>query len=133
MALSPCEILRRLHAALEAGKHGDDLRDLFTEDAVTTERPNVLQPKGGTADLARMLEASKRGAGLLEKQSFDLLWAADVGSTAIVRLKWTGVIARAVGPFRQGQVLTAFIAQFVETRGDRIASIETFDCYEPLS
>lgn len=132
MTLSPCEVIRRLHAALEAGKHGDELRGLFTEDAVTTERPNLMKPRGATADLAQILEASKRGAGLLERQSFEILWAADVGSTAVVRLKWAGVVARAVGPFRQGQVLTAFIAQFVETRDDRVASIETFDCYEPL-
>ena len=55
-----------------------------------------------------------------------------VGDTAIVRLTWTGVVARAVGPFREGQVLTARVAQFVETRDGRIAAIETFDCYEPF-
>jgi ketosteroid isomerase-like protein len=133
VALSPCEIARRLHAALEAGKHDDELRPLFTDDAVTTEHPNLLKPTGATADLSQMLEASKRGAGLLEKQSFEVLWATDVGNTAILRLKWSATIARTVGSFRRGQVLTAFVAQFVETRDDRIASIETFDCYEPVS
>ena len=49
-----------------------------------------------------------------------------------MRLTWTGVGARAVGPFREGQTLTAHIAQFVETRDERIATIETFDCYEPF-
>jgi hypothetical protein len=54
------------------------------------------------------------------------------GSLAIVRLTWTGVIARSVGSFREGQVLSAHIAQFIDTRDGRIASIETFDCYEPF-
>lgn len=35
--------------------------------------------------------------------------------------------------FRAGQTLTAHIAQFISTRDGRIASIETFDCYEPFS
>jgi hypothetical protein len=131
--MSPCEVLRRLHEALAAGKHGDELRAFFTEDAVTKEHPNLTKPRGATANLSQILEASKRGAGLLEKQTYDVFSAIDVGNMAIVRLKWTGVVARSVGPFRQGQVLTAYIAQFVETRGDRVASIETFDCYEPLS
>jgi len=43
------------------------------------------------------------------------------------------VIARAAGPFREGQVLTAHIAQFIESQDGRVASIETFDCYEPFS
>jgi hypothetical protein len=59
--------------------------------------------------------------------------ASEAGNTATLRLTWTGVIARAVGPFREGQVLIAHIAQFIEWRDGRIASIETFDCYEPFS
>jgi ketosteroid isomerase-like protein len=47
-------------------------------------------------------------------------------------LTWTAVVARNIGPFREGQVLTAHIAQFIETRDGRVASIETFDCYEPF-
>jgi ketosteroid isomerase-like protein len=58
--------------------------------------------------------------------------AVEHGSTAILRLTWTAVVARNIGPFREGQVLTAHIAQFIETRDGRIASIETFDCYEPF-
>jgi pimeloyl-ACP methyl ester carboxylesterase len=50
----------------------------------------------------------------------------------VLRLTWTGEIAREAGAFRQGQKLTAHIAQFIETRGERIARIETFDCYEPF-
>ena len=59
--------------------------------------------------------------------------AGEAGNTAVLRLTWTGVIARTVGPFREGQVLTAHIAQFIETRDGRVASIETYDCYEPFS
>ena len=129
---TPIAITRRLHAALEAGRHGEDLRSLFTDDATTLEHPNLIKPAGATSDLAQMLSASTAGAGLLSSQRYEVRDALESGDLAVLRLRWTGVIGRDIGPFREGQRLTAHIAQFVHTRDGRIASIETYDCYEPL-
>lgn len=130
---SPIAATRALHAALESGAHGDQLRPLFTEDAYTIEHPNLIKPKGAKTSLEQMLAASSAGAGLLATQRYDVHSALEQGDTAIVRLTWTGTIARTLGALREGQVLTAHIAQFVTVRKGRIASIETFDCYEPFS
>ena len=132
MPTSPSAIAKALHAALEAGRHGDDLRPLLTHDATTIEHPNVLKPRGATSDLEQMLAASTVGAALLAEQRYDVHDAVETGDLAILRLTWTGVIARDVGPFRAGQRLSAHIAQFVRTRDGRVAGIETYDCYEPL-
>jgi hypothetical protein len=133
MAASPIAIARALYTALEAGQHGEALRVLFTDDALTLEHPNLIKPRGGTAELAQMLAASSAGAGLLAKQSYDVHSALELGSLAIMRLTWTGVIARDAGPFCAGQQLTAKIAQFIETRDGRVAAIETYDCYQPFT
>ena len=82
--------------------------------------------------LEQMLAASQAGAKLLAQQTYTVRHELEQGNLAILRLTWTGVIRSAVGPFREGQQLTAHIAQFIETRDGRIASIETFDCYEPF-
>src|SRR5262249_28595138 len=132
MTNSPLAVARALHVALEAGKHGEDLRPFFTDDASTVEHPNLIKPSGAVVPLERMLLASSAGAGLLAKQTYDVRSAIEFDDTAILRLKWTGVVARAVGAFNEGQVLTAHIAQFIKTRDGRVASIETFDCYEPF-
>jgi hypothetical protein len=132
MHRTPLDVARALHAALEAGQHGAALRQYFTEDAITLEHPNLIKPRGATAGLEQMLAASSAGAGLLSKQTYAVRSAMERGDTAILRLTWTGVIARDVGKFHIGQVLTAHIAQFISVRGGRIASIETFDCYEPF-
>lgn len=129
---SPGAIARALHAALEAGMHGDDLRPFLTDDATTIERPNRLKPDGATSTLEQMLTASTAGAGLLAGQRYDVRDIVESGDLAILRLTWTGTIARDIGPFRAGQQLTAHIAQFVRTRDGRVASIETYDCYEPF-
>lgn len=130
---TPTAIALRLYAAIEAGKHGPELAAFFTEDAGTLEHPNLIKPRGAQVALEAMLAASAAGAGLLSRQSYDVRSTLDVGSLAIVRLRWTGIIARAVGPFREGQELVAHIAQFIDTRDGRVASIETFDCYEPFA
>ena len=64
------------------------------------------------------------------RQRYDVHSEIRDGDLAIVRLTWTGEVGRDIGPFREGQVLTAHIAQFVETRDGRITKIETFDCFE---
>jgi ketosteroid isomerase-like protein len=130
---SPAGIARALHAALEAGTHGDDLRPLFTDDAVTIERPNRLKPNGATSTLAAMIANSSAGAGMLSSQRYDIHDAVESGDIAILRLTWTGTIARDIGPFHAGQELVAHIAQFIRTRDGRVASIETYDCYEPFA
>ena len=132
MARTPVEAIRALHAALEAGKHGEELRPFFTEDAFTLEHPNLLKPKGARTPLAQMLAASTAGAGLLARQRYEVHDAIEHGDTAIVRLTWTGVVAKEAGPFRPGHELVARIAQCARVRDGRIASIETYDCYEPF-
>jgi ketosteroid isomerase-like protein len=129
---APSAIARLLYAALETGKHGASLAHLFAPDAITITHPNLVTPRGGRADREAMLRASEAGASLLSRQTYEVLSVIEDGATAVVRLRWSGVVARDVGPYREGQILRAHVAQFVETRDDRIVSIETFDCYEPL-
>lgn len=125
-------LTRELHAAIESGAHGDALAHLFTDDVITVERPNAISPTGRTVDGEQMRAASTAGAGLLSAQRYDVWSAQAVDDTAIVRLTWTGTVARDAGPFTAGQVLTAHIAQFVTARDGRICRIETYDCYEPF-
>jgi ketosteroid isomerase-like protein len=132
MSKSAIDVARALHAALAAGKKGVELRDLFDEGATVLEHPNLVKPQGGTAGLDELLRQSESGANLLAEQRYEVHSAIEHGETAIVRLTWTGVIGRDIGRFRAGQVLTAHIAQFIETRHGRVSAIETFDCYEPL-
>jgi hypothetical protein len=128
----PIAIVRALHSALESGVNGEAPRPYLTADATTVERPNRLKPAGAVSTLAEMLANSAAGAALLAEQRDDVQHAVEVGDLAILRLTWTGVIARDLRPFTEGQRLTAHIAQFVTTRDGKVARIETYDCYEPF-
>ena len=133
MSQSPITVARALHGALEAGLNGKALEEFFTPDASTIERPNLIKPRGALIGLPEMMSNSTAGAGLLARQSYELVDAVAHDDLAILRLLWTGTVARDVGPFRARQQLTAHIAQFVTTRDGRISKIETYDCYEPFS
>src|SRR5262245_45258458 len=89
---------RALHAALEAGQHGEALRPLFTADVSTVTRPNAIAPHGSVASLEQMLAASSAGARLLEHQRYELLSTIEHGETVICRVRWSGVIRAAAGP-----------------------------------
>lgn len=130
--MSALELARSLHEALVAGHHGEDLRPLFTDDAVTIEHPNLLNPDGATMQLEEMLAGATAGARLLARQRYDVHQAIDRDEEAVLRLSWTGVVARDAGPFAEGQELCAHIVQFIRTRDGRIHEIETYDCYEPF-
>jgi hypothetical protein len=132
MAGDPISVATSLLRALEAGQRGEDLRKYFAPAASTIEHPNRLKPEGARLTLDQMLTASEVGAGLLSSQRYDVRSAVAAGNTAILRLTWSGVIASDAGSFRHGDELVAHIAQFVETAGGLITSIETFDCYEPF-
>ena len=129
---SPIETAQALHTAIELGRVGQELEDLFTKDVTLTEYPNLVKPAGGSVGLRDLLAASRAGARLLGEQRYDVHHVAQHGNTAILRLTWTGTVGADVGRFAAGQRLTAHVAQFITVRDRRISNIATYDCYEPF-
>jgi ketosteroid isomerase-like protein len=80
-----------------------------------------------------MAAQAKTGAAILATQRYEVHDAIESPGAVAVRLTWTGVMARDVGLLRSGQVLTAHVAQFFTIRAGRIATIETYDCYQPIA
>jgi ketosteroid isomerase-like protein len=130
--MTPYELASALHQALMAGRHGEDIRHLFTDNAVTID-PNALQPHGGRKHLEEMLAGSTTGANLLKRQEYEVHQAVESGDEVVLRLTWTGRVREAAGPFAARQQLRAHIVQFIRTHEGRIREIETYDCYEPFA
>ncbi|WP_028656175.1 nuclear transport factor 2 family protein [Nocardioides sp. J54] len=126
-------MVRSFYAAVESGQHGEQLAGLLADDARTVERPNLVSPSGRVSDRDAMLAASTAGARLLASQRYDVRSVLEVGDLVVTRLTWTGTVAVDAGPFHAGQQLTAHIAQFVRVVDGRVAEIETYDCYEPVT
>jgi ketosteroid isomerase-like protein len=131
---SPTEIARALYDALEGGTLGEELAaELFTDDARTIEHPNLLKPNGAVSHRAEMVVRASTGSAILASQRYEVHEAIESRDAVAVRLTWTGTMAKDVGPLRSGQVLKAHVAQFFTLRAGRIATIETYDCYQPIA
>src|SRR5690606_10732093 len=96
-------VIRALYSGLESGAHGEALRGLFTAGASSVEHPNAFNPAGSRRSLDEMLAASTAGAGLLREQRYDVRSCIVAGDLAILRVRWTGIVAREVGPLRPGR------------------------------
>ena len=127
---SNADRVRDLYSSIESGAPLS--AEHFTPDAETIERPNLIKPRGAHSPLATMLANSAAGAGLLASQRYEIESLMELDDLVVARLTWTGTVAKAVGPFRDGHELAAHIAQFITFRDGLIARIETYDCYEPF-
>src|ERR671913_381720 len=129
---SAIETAQALHSAIELGRFGQELENLFTEDVAFTEYPNRVKPSGGTQGLHDMLTSSRAGARLLAQQRYDVHHATQHGSTAIMRLTWTGTVGAVVGLLMVAQQLTPHTPHFTRFREGRISPTATYNCSEPF-
>ncbi len=124
-------IVERYYACINAG----DMEGAFAclaPRVVQEEFPNRLVPDGAVRDLAALRDAWSRGRTVIATQQFTLTRVHPIGATVIVEAEWTGTVAGDIGPFKDGAVLRARFAQFLEVDGDgRIRAIRSYDCFDP--
>jgi ketosteroid isomerase-like protein len=108
-----------------------DAARLFTPDVIQEEFPNRFVPNGIRRDLQGILEAARRGKGVMAGQTLEILNAVASGNTVVVEAGWSGTLAVPVGQLAAGSVMRARFAQFYEFRDGRIARMRNYDCFEP--
>ncbi|MFI0419375.1 nuclear transport factor 2 family protein [Spongiactinospora sp. 9N601] len=117
-------IALRYHQAVADGATGAALARFFDEDVVQQELPNLLSPEGAQRDLTGLLQAAERGATLLTHQDFEVVNAIAAGDRVALEVRWTGET-------KDGRVLRAHIATFLDFRNGRIHAQRNYDCYDP--
>jgi ketosteroid isomerase-like protein len=101
----------------------------MSDDVRTVERPNLLVPDGAVHDRQAMEAASTAGATLLDSQRYVIHEILVRGDRAADRCSWSGLVGRDARAVHQR--LRAEPAQFITVRDGRVASVETYDGYEP--
>jgi hypothetical protein len=114
---------------IEAGR---DTSDLLTGDAVEEELPNRWFERGATRDVAAMRAGMERGRTVFRRQSYAVESAIGDDRRAALELAWTGELAIPLGPLEAGAAMRARAAFFFELRGDKIARIRHYDCFDPF-
>jgi hypothetical protein len=72
-----------LPRALERGMHGEALRDLYSDDVVSTEHPNPISTRGSASDPDHIISASTVGASFLAHQRYLIRDVHEDGSLVI--------------------------------------------------
>jgi ketosteroid isomerase-like protein len=117
--------------AIESGATGDALARFFTPDAAITEMPNRVAPRGSVSDLAKALEASKRGQRLFKRQTYAITNILGDGEWVALELDWIGITAVQIQNLPPDSEMRDHAAIFLEFRDGRISRQRTYDCFEP--
>lgn len=102
----------------------------YAPDVLQEEFPNKFVPAGEQRDLAQLVEAGKRGRGVMRSQRFEPRTARAIGDTVILEVLWVGTLAVSIGNLSAGDEMKAHFAVFLEYRDELIVRHRTYDCFE---
>lgn len=95
---------KALFAAVERGDKAA-LLGFCAENAVQVEHPNRLKPKGDRRSPAKMAEDLGRGKQILREEHYEVVETTATGDRVALQVKWTGVVAVAVGALQPGDAM----------------------------
>ncbi len=110
----------------------DQLASIVAPDAVFTEHPNPIAPRGAVRTVEQNLLGLRAGRALLSEQTIEVLEVLVSEDRAAVRATWSGTVGVDRGPFTAGTELTCVMAAFLTVRDNKICVHDTYDCYPPL-
>ncbi|HEY0794819.1 MAG TPA: nuclear transport factor 2 family protein [Acidisarcina sp.] len=116
--------------ALQSGEAGDALRRFFTEDLRQAELPNQLNRRGQESDLESILQRSRQGLTVLQRQQYEIVSGIAKEDRVAVEAGWTGVLAIPVGNLDSGTEMKASFAIFFHFRDGRIDLQRNYDCFD---
>ena len=124
-------LVRTYMKAIQSGEAGDSLRRFFTDDVRQIELPNQLNKHGQESDLEHILERSRQGLKILQRQQYEIISEMAQGDRVAVEARWIGVLAVTVGAMPAGTEMKASFAMFFRFRDGRITMQSNYDCFDP--
>jgi ketosteroid isomerase-like protein len=132
--MSQADIIERYLALIaDPSVEVERIAELLDDDMRFVERPNLVNPRGSTRDVAELLTSVAQGRELLEAQHFEIVDHVVAGDTIATRVIWTGTPALDAPPFRAGSCIRADSFMHFTLRDGRIAHQENYDCFHAHS
>ena len=107
------------------------IAELLDDDMRFVERPNLVNPRGTTRDVAEMLTSVAQGRQLLTDQHFEVIDHVVAGETVATRVVWKGTLAIDAPPYPAGSCIRADSFMHFTLRDGRIVHQENYDCFHP--
>jgi ketosteroid isomerase-like protein len=116
--MTPRDIVLAYLRAIEANN-----ADAFVHaDVLVIEHPNKLNPAGARYDRAALRVAAERGAAIMASQSYEVRQLLVDGNRVAAQIAWTGNL-------RDGRVMRAELATFIEIVDGKIWRQDQYDCF----
>jgi ketosteroid isomerase-like protein len=132
--MSQADIIERyLSLIADPSVEVERIAELLDDDMRFVERPNLVNPRGSTRDVAELLTSVAQGRQLLQAQHFEIVDHVVAGDTIATRVIWTGTPALDAPPFRAGSCIRADSFMHFTLRDGRIAHQENYDCFHTHS
>jgi hypothetical protein len=80
--------------------------------------------------LEQILADLKRGKAMLRSERYEVLETVAAGDLVALQVKWTGVLAIAVGALQPGDQMACESGIFMKFQGDRVVEQHNYDCFE---
>ncbi|MGB8538416.1 MAG: nuclear transport factor 2 family protein [Acidobacteriaceae bacterium] len=125
------DVVRTYLEALQSGEAGDSLRRFFNDDVRQIELPNQLNENGQESGLEHILERSRQGLKVLQRQQYEIVSELAQGDRVAVEARWSGVLAVSVGTMAAGTEMKASFAMFFSFSDGRISIQRNYDCFDP--
>lgn len=130
--MSQTDIIERyLSLIADANADVQLISELLDDDMRFVERPNLINPRGSTRDVAQVLASVAQGRQLLTAQRFEVVDHVVAGDTIATRVVWTGTPAIDAPPYHAGSCIRADSFMHFTLRDGRIAHQENYDCFHP--
>ncbi len=116
--------------ALKAGKTGKELAIFFHPDIIQIELPNRLNTKGVTSHFHQVIERAEKSKRLLKMQNYEIENAMVNDDVVALQIKWTGVMAVAIGTLGSGKSMNGYFAMFLQFKNGQIIKQTSYNCFD---
>jgi ketosteroid isomerase-like protein len=117
---------------MENRTSSEEFSRFYHEDVQQVEFPNTLTRNIAVRSLTDLKTGSEKGKQLLQKETYEVVKAYEVGNTVIIEAIWRGVLNIPLGNIPVGGEMKAYFGQFYEFENGKIIRQRNYDCFEPF-
>ena len=104
----------------------------YAPDCVQVEFPNVLVPNGAVRHLLDIAAAARRGAEIVEHQSYTIENWLENGNQIAFEATFRASFRIDLPALSRGRQMTARFGVFIQVENSRILRHHTYDCFDPV-
>ena len=127
------EVVKKYFSLLEGfATERSSYAEVLHPDIEQIEYPNRITPHTKVRNFEMLLEGMVAGSQLLRSQTYEIQNTIESTDSIVVEVIWNGTVNKALGPFKENQVVVAIFCVVLEFKNGLIYKQRNYDCFEPF-